>query len=104
MNIIHYMHDKYYYEAAQMAFIDTDPKINLAYGVAGLSIAADSLSAIRYAKVTPIRNEQGLTEDFKIEGEFPCYGNDERPRRYDRLRYHPHLLWSPQGAARVQER
>ena len=77
MNIIHYMHDKYYYEAAQMAFIDTDPKINLAYGVAGLSIAADSLSAIRYAKVTPIRNEQGLTEDFKIEGEFPCYGNDD---------------------------
>ena len=77
MNIIHYMHDKYYYEAAQMAFIDTDPKINLAYGVAGLSIAADSLSAIRYAKVTPIRNEQGLTEDFKVEGEFPCYGNDD---------------------------
>ena len=77
MNIIHYMHDKYYYEAAQMAFIDTDPKINLAYGVAGLSIAADSLSAIRYAKVTPIRNEQGLTEDFKGEGEFPCYGNDD---------------------------
>ena len=60
-----------------MAFIDTDPKINLAYGVAGLSIAADSLSAIRYAKVTPIRNEQGLTEDFKVEGEFPCYGNDD---------------------------
>ncbi len=77
MNIIHYMHDKYYYERAQMAFIDTDPKINIAYGVAGLSIAADSLSAIKYAKVKPIRNEQGLSEDFEIEGEFPCYGNDD---------------------------
>ena len=77
MNIIHYMHDKYYYEKAQMAFIDTNPRINLAYGVAGLSIAADSLSAIKYAKVTAIRNEQGLTEGFNIEGEFPCYGNDD---------------------------
>ena len=77
MNIIHYMHDKYYYERAQMAFIDTDPKINLAYGVAGLSIAADSLSAIKHAKVTPKRNAQGLTEGFDIVGEFPCYGNDD---------------------------
>ncbi len=77
MNIIHYMHDKYYYERAQMAFIDTNPKINLAYGVAGLSIAADSLSAIKFAKVTPRRNEQGLTEGFDIVGEFPCYGNDD---------------------------
>ncbi|MDO4692505.1 MAG: formate C-acetyltransferase [Porphyromonadaceae bacterium] len=77
MNIIHYMHDKYYYERAQMAFIDTNPRINLAYGVAGLSIAADSLSAIKYAKVTPKRNEKGLTEGFTIEGEFPCYGNDD---------------------------
>ncbi len=77
MNIIHYMHDKYYYEKAQMAFIDINPRINLAYGVAGLSIAADSLSAIKYAKVTAIRNEQGLTEGFNIEGEFPCYGNDD---------------------------
>ncbi|MGL5014056.1 MAG: formate C-acetyltransferase [Bacteroidales bacterium] len=77
MNIIHYMHDKYYYEKAQMAFIDTNPSINLAYGAAGLSIVADSLSAIRYAKVKPVRNEEGLTVDFQIEGEFPCYGNND---------------------------
>ncbi|MCH4552438.1 formate C-acetyltransferase [Aestuariibaculum lutulentum] len=77
MNIIHYMHDKYYYEKAQMALIDTNPSINIAYGIAGLSIVADSLSAIKYAKVKPIRNEEGLTVDFKIEGEFPCYGNDD---------------------------
>ena len=77
MNIIHYMHDKYYYEKAQMAFVDTDPRINLAYGVAGLSIALDSLSAIKYARVTPRRNAEGLTEAFDIEGEFPCYGNND---------------------------
>jgi len=77
MNIIHYMHDKYYYEKAQMALIDTNPGINIAYGIAGLSIVADSLSAIKYAKVKPVRNEEGLTVDFKIEGEFPCYGNDD---------------------------
>ena len=77
MNIIHYMHDKYYYEKAQMAFIDTDPRINLAYGVAGLSIAIDSLSAIKYAKVTARRNEIGLTEGFDIEGSFPCFGNND---------------------------
>ncbi|MBU3010985.1 formate C-acetyltransferase [Polaribacter vadi] len=77
MNIIHYMHDKYYYEKAQMALIDTNPDINIAYGIAGLSIVADSLSAIKYAKVKPIRNEEGLTVDFKIEGEFPKYGNDD---------------------------
>ncbi|APY11725.1 formate C-acetyltransferase [Seonamhaeicola sp. S2-3] len=77
MNIIHYMHDKYYYEKAQMALIDTNPDINIAYGVAGLSIVADSLSAIKYAKVKPIRNEEGLTVDFKIEGDFPKYGNDD---------------------------
>ncbi|MGL5894100.1 MAG: pyruvate formate lyase family protein, partial [Bacteroidales bacterium] len=77
MNIIHYMHDKYYYEKAQMALIDTNPSINLAYGAAGLSIVADSLSAIRYAKVKPVRNEEGLTVDFQIEGEFPCYGNND---------------------------
>ncbi|MBU2950093.1 formate C-acetyltransferase [Tamlana agarivorans] len=77
MNIIHYMHDKYYYEKAQMALIDTNPGINIAYGIAGLSIVADSLSAIKYAKVKPIRNEEGLTVDFKIEGEFPKYGNDD---------------------------
>ena len=77
MNIIHYMHDKYYYEKSQMAFIDTDPKINLAYGAAGLSIVADSLSAIKYAKVTPVRDEKGLAVNFNIEGEFPYYGNDD---------------------------
>ena len=76
MNIIHYMHDKYDYEKSQMAFIDTNPTINLAYGVAGLSIAADSLSAIKYAKVTAHRNEEGLTDSFQIEGEFPKFGND----------------------------
>ncbi len=77
MNIIHYMHDKYYYEKAQMALIDTNPRINLAYGIAGLSIVADSLSAIKHAKVKPIRNEDGLTVDFNIEGDFPKYGNDD---------------------------
>ena len=77
MNVIHYMHDKYYYEKAQMALIDTNPHIDIAYGIAGLSIVADSLSAIKYAKVKPIRNEEGLTVDFEIEGEFPFYGNDD---------------------------
>ncbi|WP_248723917.1 formate C-acetyltransferase [Seonamhaeicola sp. ML3] len=77
MNIIHYMHDRYYYEKAQMALIDTNPEINIAYGAAGLSIVADSLSAIKYAKVKPIRNEEGLTVDFEIEGDFPKYGNDD---------------------------
>ncbi len=83
MNVIHYMHDKYYYEKAQMAFIDTEPRINLAYGVAGLSIAVDSLSAIRYATVKARRNEIGLTESFDIEGDFPCFGNDDN--RVDKL-------------------
>ena len=77
MNIIHYMHDKYYYEKAQMALVDTDPRINLAYGVAGLSIALDSLSAIKYAKVTTRRNAEGLSEGFDIQGEFPCFGNND---------------------------
>ena len=76
MNIIHYMHDKYDYEKSQMAFIDTNPTINLAYGVAGLSIAADSLSAIKFAKVTAHRNADGLTDGFEIEGDFPKFGND----------------------------
>ena len=77
MNIIHYMHDKYDYEKSQMAFIDTNPTINLAYGVAGLSIATDSLSAIKYAKVTAHRNAEGLTDGFQIEGDFPKFGNDD---------------------------
>ncbi len=77
MNIIHYMHDKYAYEAGQMALHDTDVHRYMAYGVAGLSVVADSLSAIKYAKVKPIRNEQGITTDFVIEGDFPKYGNDD---------------------------
>ena len=77
MYIIHFMHDKYYYERAQMAFVDSDPRIDIAYGAAGISIIADSLSAIKYAKVTPVRNEKGLTVDFKIEGEYPQFGNDD---------------------------
>lgn len=77
MNIIHYMHDKYYYEKAQMALIDTNPKINLAYGAAGLSIVADSLSAIKHARVKVVRNEMGVSQLFNIEGDFPFYGNDD---------------------------
>ncbi len=77
MNIIHYMHDKYYYERAQMAFVDTHHAINLAYGVAGMSIAVDSLSAIKHATVKAKRNDIGLTEAFDIDGKFPCFGNDD---------------------------
>jgi formate C-acetyltransferase len=77
MNIIHYMHDKYYYEKAQMAFIDSDPGIDMAYGAAGISIIADSLSAIKYARVRPLRNENGLTVDFTVEGDYPKFGNDD---------------------------
>lgn len=77
MYIIHYMHDKYYYERAQMALVDSNPSIDIAYGAAGISIIADSLSAIKYAKVTAIRNEFGLTTDFNIEGDFPKFGNDD---------------------------
>jgi formate C-acetyltransferase len=77
MYIIHYMHDKFYYERAQMAMIDSDPHVDIAYGAAGISIIADSLSAIKYAKVKPIRDENGLTVDFKIEGDFPKFGNDD---------------------------
>lgn len=76
MNIIHYMHDKYAYEAGLMALHDTDVHRYMAYGVAGLSVAVDSLSAIKYAKVKPIRDENGIAVDFEIVGEYPKYGND----------------------------
>ena len=77
MNIIHYMHDKYAYEAGQLALHDTNVNHLMAYGVAGLSVVADSLSAIKYAKVKPIRNKEGLAIDFEIEGDFPKFGNDD---------------------------
>ena len=77
MNTIHYMHDKYAYEAGQMALHDTFVHRYMAFGVAGISIVADSLSAIKYAKVKPIRDENGLAIDFEIEGDFPTYGNDD---------------------------
>jgi len=77
LNIIHYMHDKYSYERIEMALHDRDILRTMACGIAGLSVAADSLSAIKYAKVKPIRNEQGIAIDFETEGEFPCYGNND---------------------------
>ena len=77
MNIIHYMHDKYAYESSQMALHDTFVHRYMAYGVAGLSVAVDSLSAVKYAKVKPIRNTSSITTDFEIEGEYPTYGNDD---------------------------
>lgn len=77
LNLIQYMHDKYYYEAAEMALIDTDVRRTFATGIAGFSHVVDSLSAIKYAKVTPVRNEKGVAVDFQIEGDFPRYGNDD---------------------------
>ncbi|NLM38522.1 MAG: formate C-acetyltransferase [Firmicutes bacterium] len=77
MNTIHYMHDKYAYEAGQMALHDPFVHRYIAFGIAGLSIVADSLSAIKYAKVKPIRNEHGIAVDFEVEGTFPRYGNDD---------------------------
>lgn len=77
LNLIHYMHDKYYYEAAQMALIDTDVRRTFATGIAGFSHVVDSLSAIKYAKVKAIRDEKGIAKDFAIEGDFPRYGNDD---------------------------
>lgn len=77
MNIIHNMHDKYAYEAVQMALHDTEVGRLMAFGIAGLSVAIDSLSAIKYAKVKPIRNENGIAVDFEVEGDYPKYGNDD---------------------------
>ena len=77
LNLIHYMHDKYYYEAAEMALIDTDVRRTFATGIAGFSHVVDSLSAIKYATVRPIRDDAGICIDFSIEGDFPRYGNDD---------------------------
>ena len=77
LNLIHYMHDKYYYEAAEMALIDTHCRRSFATGIAGFSHVIDSLSAIRYAKVKVIRDAEGITENFEVEGDFPKYGNDD---------------------------
>ena len=99
MNIIHYMHDKYAYEASQMALHDTYVNRLMAYGVAGFSVAVDSLSAIKYAKVKPIRDKDGITVDFSIEGDYPKFGNDDDRvddiarevinKFYEELRLHP---------------
>ncbi len=77
LNLIQYMHDKYYYEAAQMSLIDTDVRRTFATGIAGFSHVVDSLSAIKYAKVKTIRDEDGLVVDYEVEGDFPRYGNDD---------------------------
>ena len=99
MNIIHYMHDKYAYEASQMALHDTHVNRLMAYGVAGLSVVCDSLSAIKYASVKPIRNDDGIIVDFSITGDFPKYGNDDErvdsiavmvlEKMYQELKKHP---------------
>lgn len=77
MNIIHYMHDKYAYERLMMSLHDTDVERLMAFGISGMSVAVDSLSAIKYAKVTPVKDERGIITDFKTEGEFPKFGNDD---------------------------
>jgi formate C-acetyltransferase len=77
LNAIHYMHDKYYYEAAELALMDTNLKRTFATGIAGFSHVVDSLAAIKYAKVFPVRDEDGIVTDFKIDGDFPKYGNDD---------------------------
>ena len=77
LNVIHYMHDKYYYEAAEVALIDTDVRRTFATGIAGFSHVVDSLSAIKYAKVKTVRDENGIVVDFETEGDFPRYGNDD---------------------------
>ena len=85
LNIIHYMHDKYCYERIQMALHDKNVHRWFATGIAGLSVVADSLSAIKYAKVKVIRNEAGLAVDYQVEGDFPKYGNDDD--RVDSIAY-----------------
>jgi formate C-acetyltransferase len=77
MNVIHYMHDKYAYEKLQMALHDTDVERLMGFGVAGLSVVADSLSAIKYSNVIPVKDQRGLITDFKIEGEYPAFGNND---------------------------
>lgn len=77
MNVIHYMHDRYAYERLMMSFHDVEPERLMAFGISGFSVLADSLSAIKFAKVTPIKDDRGLIVDFKTEGEFPKYGNDD---------------------------
>jgi formate C-acetyltransferase len=77
MNVIHYMHDKYAYEKLQMALHDTQVKRNMAFGMAGLSVVTDSLSAIRHARVTPVRDERGLVTEFVVAGDYPAFGNDD---------------------------
>ncbi|HCF51174.1 MAG TPA: formate acetyltransferase, partial [Syntrophomonas sp.] len=77
MNTIHYMHDRYAYERVQMALHDSRVHYFMSFGIAGLSVVADSLSAIRYARVKPVRNAQGLIEDFIVEGNYPKFGNDD---------------------------
>ncbi len=77
MNVIHFMHDKYAYEKIQMALIDSNMRRVMAFGIAGFSVVVDSLSAIKYAKVTPIRDERGIAVNFDVEGDFPKYGNDD---------------------------
>lgn len=77
MNVIHFMHDKYAYEKIEMALHDTEVKRLMAFGIAGLSVAADSLSAIKYAKVTPVKDERGIITDFVVEGDYPKFGNDD---------------------------
>ena len=83
MNIIHYMHDKYAYERLEMALHDYAPLRTMAFGMAGMSVVADSLSAIRYAKVQVIRDDTGLVTDYQVEGEFPQFGNNDN--RVDHL-------------------
>ena len=83
MNVIHYMHDKYAYERIEMALHDYAPLRTMAFGMAGMSVVADSLSAIRYAKVRVVRDETGLVTDYQTEGEFPQFGNNDN--RVDQL-------------------